>query len=226
MVGISPLEEGASLRVDRPLAGRRPTQAQRREHTRTSVLAAAAKVFARRGFHAASVEEIADAAGVSKGSVYYSFESKDDLFMALLEQRVDAWLEAVRETSDQATLQGQASQAISGYFTSLNSDPTWTPLFMEFLAHSAREPRARKLMGERFFLAMRSVVADEFDRRTAAAGVPLTVARDDLAAGVNALACGLAIGSLFTSDDAPSEVMTTMVGLLLRGLVARAQDER
>ncbi|HZD71914.1 MAG TPA: helix-turn-helix domain-containing protein, partial [Actinomycetes bacterium] len=48
---------------------------------------AARRVFARRGYHDASVEEVAEEAGFSKGAVYSNFTSKEDLFVTLLEQR-------------------------------------------------------------------------------------------------------------------------------------------
>src|SRR2546422_266500 len=56
---------------------------------RQALLEAAAAVFAERGFRHASVDEVARRAGYSKGAVYWHFASKDELFLALLEERVD-----------------------------------------------------------------------------------------------------------------------------------------
>ena len=69
----------------------RRTRAARDEHrdAREALLDAAAEVFAARGLREASVDEIAQRAGYSKGAVYWHFESKDGLFLALLEERVD-----------------------------------------------------------------------------------------------------------------------------------------
>ena len=50
---------------------------------------AARRVFGARGFHAATIEEIAAEAGLSNGAIYYNFESKGDLFFALLEERTE-----------------------------------------------------------------------------------------------------------------------------------------
>src|SRR3990170_6936691 len=66
---------------------RRRTQAERRAETRANVLAAARPVFARRGLRGASLEEIAEEAGVSRGAVYYNFDDKEHLFLALLRER-------------------------------------------------------------------------------------------------------------------------------------------
>src|SRR5919109_4445181 len=65
----------------------RRTQAERREETRERVLAAAGRVFARRGFDATSLEAIADEAGFSRGAVYYNFADKEELFLELLDRR-------------------------------------------------------------------------------------------------------------------------------------------
>ena len=59
----------------------------RKELTRRLLIDAAAAVFARRGFDAASLDEVADAAGFTKGAVYSNFRSKTDLIMALIQRR-------------------------------------------------------------------------------------------------------------------------------------------
>src|SRR5687767_3663360 len=68
------------------LDGRR-TEA--RGTARERLLDAAAEVFAERGYRATRVEDLAAAAGLTKGAVYWNFESKEDIFFALLEERVD-----------------------------------------------------------------------------------------------------------------------------------------
>ncbi len=79
------------------------TQERRRAQTRQYLLQAAAQVFAERGFHGASLDEVAAAAGFTKGAVYSNFKNKEDLFLALLEslqeQEMDA-LHATLEASD------------------------------------------------------------------------------------------------------------------------------
>ena len=63
------------------------TPERRREMTRRHLLEAAAVVFAAKGFHGATLDEVAAAAGFTKGAVYSNFKSKDDLFLALLDDR-------------------------------------------------------------------------------------------------------------------------------------------
>src|SRR5918911_1223192 len=79
---------------------RRSRRAERTEETRQELVAAATRVFAREGFHGASLDQIAREAGYSTGAIYWHFEGKDDLFLAVYEDytatRVREWTE-VRE---------------------------------------------------------------------------------------------------------------------------------
>jgi AcrR family transcriptional regulator len=62
------------------------TPERRRERTRNALLDAAAEVFARRGFNGASLDEIAETAGFTRGAIYKHFEGKEDLFFALMDR--------------------------------------------------------------------------------------------------------------------------------------------
>src|SRR5215218_5642130 len=97
---------------------KRKTQAERREDTREEILAAAAGVFARSGFHGTSIDAVAEAAGFSRGAVYYNFADKEELFLELLDRRCAERAQDLREvfadtdddveaTSRQAQLAGQ-----------------------------------------------------------------------------------------------------------------------
>ena len=67
------------------------------EETRSRILAAALDVFRERGFHAATMREIAAAAGVAVGAAYYYFDSKDALVMAFYAQAQDEMAAALDE---------------------------------------------------------------------------------------------------------------------------------
>jgi AcrR family transcriptional regulator len=79
------------------VAVERLTPARRKELTRTALIDAAAELFARKGFGAASLDEIAEAAGFSRGAIHFHFRSKDDLFLAVLERYHDRLLAAYVE---------------------------------------------------------------------------------------------------------------------------------
>lgn len=73
-----------------PVASVRKTRLEQREETRRRVLDAAERVFVKRGFEAASVEEIAEIAGFTRGAVYSNFRDKDDLYVTVLETRMQS----------------------------------------------------------------------------------------------------------------------------------------
>src|SRR4029077_17666951 len=66
----------------------RLSRAEQNDRNRALLLAAARRVFLERGYYAATLDQIADEAGFSKGAVYSRFASKADMFLALLEERI------------------------------------------------------------------------------------------------------------------------------------------
>jgi AcrR family transcriptional regulator len=76
----------------RPRGARLPRQARRRQ-----LLGAAQEVFVSQGYHAAAMDEIADRAGISKPVLYQHFPSKLELYLALLDESVDALIATVRK---------------------------------------------------------------------------------------------------------------------------------
>jgi len=76
-------------------------QAERRAQTTRRLLDAAADVFSRRGFHAATIDDVADAAGYTKGAVYANFAGKDALFRAAVRQELDTALSDVSRSLDE-----------------------------------------------------------------------------------------------------------------------------
>jgi TetR/AcrR family fatty acid metabolism transcriptional regulator len=87
---------------------------------RRMILDAAVRVFARQGFHACRVSDIADEAGVAYGLVYHYFQSKDEVLDTLFEERWDVMLETIREIDGQAIparekLEGVAAFIVESY---------------------------------------------------------------------------------------------------------------
>jgi AcrR family transcriptional regulator len=121
------------------------TPERRRELTRSTLIDAAADVFAKRGFHAASLEEIAETAGFTRGAIYKNFENKEELFFAVIERRIDAQLNRFREVlredhsaaTDPARLAGIWEEALA-------FDTEWFTLDLEFRLYAMRNEDARK----------------------------------------------------------------------------------
>jgi AcrR family transcriptional regulator len=122
------------------------TPERRREQTRQHLIDAAATVFAARGYHGASLDEVAAAAGFTKGAVYSNFKNKEDLFVAVLEQRMTANLAAVERVLDDTQPPDAHMGEILDILTVTEYDPNWGVLYLEFMLYAARNPSARELL--------------------------------------------------------------------------------
>src|SRR5262245_64795681 len=114
---------------------------------RDQVLAAARRVFLARGYERATLEAIAQEAGFSKGVVYSQFESKGDLFLALLERRIDeraAQNEAIAKRHSGA----EGIAALVRAREDSEGEPGWGLLLLEFRLHAAREPELNRRYAE------------------------------------------------------------------------------
>src|ERR1700737_3678872 len=85
-----------------PPSGRMPRD-QSKANTRERLLDAARSVFASSGFHGASVEEIASAAGFSTGALYSNFDGKEDLFLVLMVREIESHSREVRDAARSGT---------------------------------------------------------------------------------------------------------------------------
>lgn len=77
--------------MDRPT-----TKAQQSAATREDIISEALRLFAKHGFASTSISDIAEAAGITKGAIYWHFDSKDTLFKAILDQIRDDWQSVIR----------------------------------------------------------------------------------------------------------------------------------
>lgn len=122
-----------------------PPKRRRREETRERLLEAATGVFARQGFDRSTVDEVVREAGFSKGAFYVHFESKEDLFWAMLKERIDRQHEAFNEAIDFAKpVSDNVRTILHAVFDLVEDDPFWASLFMEFGAHAARNEKVRE----------------------------------------------------------------------------------
>lgn len=126
----------------------RKTRAERQADTRSALLDAAAKVVIERGLAGASVEAICAAAGFTRGAFYSNFESKEQLFVELLQQRVYEHYRGMAERRI-ADPQARPSMRETGEeLADLQADPRgrWLlRLILELLAEAGRSDRVREL---------------------------------------------------------------------------------
>jgi AcrR family transcriptional regulator len=192
----------------------RPTRAQ----TRARLLQAASEVFAKDGYDRASLDDVAAAAGLTTGAVYSSFASKDELFYALMRERIDERLALVAAAVDrQTTLQDTTRDAGAGLVELIFSQADWHLLFIEFWARAVRDPSLRKEFA-RQRRAARELIARFLEQQAAQLGIELPAPADQLAVAVLALSNGIAIEQLADPDTVDPSVFGTTLGLLLDGL--------
>src|ERR671935_2790472 len=117
------------------------TRKEAQERTRQRLLAAAAKVFARRGYHRATVDEIASEAGFTIGAVYSNFAGKEELFLALADRQVEQRVAEIRALGEAAERGDQpGAEAAAQFREFLQRDPDWPLLFYEFWSFGVRNP--------------------------------------------------------------------------------------
>ena len=198
----SRLHEGARLIRARALPRETPsfarpprkvsTQKARTEATRRRLLAAAAEIFARHGFEASRLEDIASHAGYTRGAFYANFQSKEDIFFALLEQwitdrtaELNALLEHHHDPED-------LFRALRHHYAEIARDRNMALLATEFKLFAIRHPRAHQnlLARHRRLRSMRA----KFVRYVAKLlGRTLPISCVGVATGLGALANSLVI---------------------------------
>src|SRR5438270_2933484 len=116
----------------------------RRAQTRARLLGAAARVYARRGFDSATLDEVAEEAGFTKGAVYDHFGSKEKLLFALLDEHLAA------QIAEQITLFDASKEAAERpragadrWMGTLARDPDAFRLFVEAWVHAQRDEDLR-----------------------------------------------------------------------------------
>jgi AcrR family transcriptional regulator len=131
--------------MGRQKAIKRQTRVEKQAATRAALLEAAADAFTRVGYEAATVDGITEAAGFSRGAFYSNFDSKDELFLTLIESRISGRLEDIAAAFQEGD--SPRERIISGgrYLDSLVAqDRQWCLLYMEFWGRAVREPKLRR----------------------------------------------------------------------------------
>jgi AcrR family transcriptional regulator len=193
----------------------RLTREQSKAATRERLLDAARSVFAASGFHGASVEEIAAAAGFSTGALYSNFDGKEDLFLALMEREID---EHAREIAAAVAAQPSVAERAEGgaqkWMAMIEREPELVLLFTEFWAYGVREPQVRSEIAARFAKVhelLAHLIADSAREFELELAIPVR----ELAIAIDALADGIARQRLTDPDAIPEDLMGRVLALLL-----------
>ena len=122
----------------------RLSRAEQNDRNRALLLAAARRVFLDRGYYAATLEQIADEAGFSKGVVYSRFASKADMFLALLEDRIEERAAQNADLARQLAGSGNFGALLDLAQRAERGAPGWRLLVTEFRIHAGRDPELNR----------------------------------------------------------------------------------
>ena len=178
---------------------KRLSRAEQAERNRALVLDAARRVFLACGYHGATLEQIADEAGFSKGVVYSQFDSKADLFLALLEARIEERAAENARLAESLAGNGGLPALIEHLARGDQATPGWLLVVIEFRVHAARNP----VLGRRYAAAHARTVealADVLVKVSAHDGQAPAVAAPRLAELVLALSSGITLEQAARSD--------------------------
>lgn len=199
---------------------RRANSAEEKSQRRDEIMVGAKQVFARTGFHATTIADIAKEAGLSYGSVYWYFDSKDALFHALMEAEERALREHLTGaiTSEDITVDDLFRTAVQSTFEFFEADrATVKLLFRDALAFGDRFEKHLGGIYERFIDDIEAVISVAREQ-----GKIVDVPPRMLAFTLAALVGQLAHRRLTTDDGVPAaKVADFVVTLVLDGLRPR-----
>jgi AcrR family transcriptional regulator len=197
-----------------PRANARLSREEKKAMTRTKLLDAAAIVFARKGFNGASLDDVADEAGLTKGAVYSNFGSKDDLIQTLLEQRLGEPQYTIADQVDAtASREEQAKQAGELFIQMFERNRDMHLLDLEFMAHMARNP---DLAGRRdSYLRRVDAMAASMEEHAAAAGETLPLPARELTIALFSLGNGIVMERLINPGFVPDDLFARVLNLIL-----------
>jgi AcrR family transcriptional regulator len=192
----------------------RLTRGESRKRTRELLVDSAATVFANRGYHSASVDEIAEHAGFSKGAVYANFPTKEQLFLAVMDRH-----QQVQEQSFQGMRQPDKSATAAMAELAEVAAPTdpdawrWGLLTLEFFLYAVRQPALRAELAKRFETS-RSQLANSLEPHCDGQAPPVLTAAE-LAIIALAVSTGLGVQAVLDHTSIPPDLyQRTMTRLL------------
>jgi AcrR family transcriptional regulator len=192
------------------------TPERRKQRTREALLDAAATVFATRGFQGASLDEIAETAGYTRGAIYKHFADKEELLHEVctrLNERTLAEFDELTGMDDPFAF--DVDQVAEQWQRMVERDTEFRIVMLEFLLHALRNPEQRARARE-FGRANLEAISDYMAQRAAESGETLPIPVEDLAAVFAIASDGFAQAALIDPDA--SRLYGLLLALVMRGV--------
>lgn len=193
----------------------RLTRAESRQQTRKRLLAAAARLFAKNGFQGTSVDDVAEAAGFSKGALYYNFASKDELFEALVEESIEQMIAGLESALAGAHTIEEKLAAMQRVLTDQERHSGGQQLELEVITQALRDRKLRRTVGKAY-TRMRDAIASLIEEQYRDAGVRPPLPPEQLAIAIVAGSLGTGLMQALDPDAVPAGLLPSVVALLLR----------
>lgn len=182
---------------------RRLTQEERKKETRQLLLESAVEIFAQLGFHGASVDKIAEHAGFTKGAVYAHFHSKEELFLAILEQQMQLHVDNILQIIEQQQSLSHFIETIDEYFLTVSQkNRTWSMLHMEFFLYAMREESVRHKWSNMITESVKQI-SEAIEKLKSKENHESSLSADEMAWTILSLENGLAIFYYISEDRVP-----------------------
>jgi len=194
------------------------TPERRRAMTRQHLLDAAGIVFARDGFHGASLDDIAATAGFTKGAVYSNFKNKEDLLLAVMDHRISQQFDDIVGALDtDSHVQAEQLPRIANTVVDHIWDDSWTMLWLELVLYAARNPEAHSKVVA-LTRKSRERIEELVEKEYAVAGAPPRYPSRDIAIISTAMFDGLAIYHLVDPEIAREGTIRTLLQVMYDAL--------
>src|SRR5438105_10097022 len=200
------------------VAVERWTPERRRQRTREALLDAAAAVFAKRGFHGASLDEIAETAGYTRGAIYRHFTDKEELLHEVCmryNERSFAEFDEVPGANQPFAEFSDVGAVTEHWRAMVERDAEFRIVMLEFLLHAMRNPHVRE-RALQFGRTNKQQLADYLRQHAAEAGEELPLSSEDLAGIFGITSDGFAQAALIDADAA--RLYGLMLDLIVRGI--------
>jgi AcrR family transcriptional regulator len=196
----------------RPPKAAASRQQSRRDATRRKLLLAAEKIFARDGFEAARLEDIAALAGYTRGAFYANFQSKEDIFFALLERWMAQRISEVESLLAQRESPAKRLRSLRQHYAQITKDRRLGLLALEFKLFAIRHPEAHARLRARQ-RRLRVSGGDLLRRIARIAGRSLPISSTTAATGLGALSNALFLEHLVDPTMATDHDIRHLLGI-------------